>query len=430
MSFMILEKHSALLGYPNETQQPLDANHHDVCKFTDTHGPNYISVVGALRSIVNTVQTSKETEEIEKGADEDIASVTNLLVISGLPEEDIAECHLVRKLGTCRHFLQSEESNNWVDGSSSPVLWIYGPPGGGKPILCSTVVDHLEAGHRCAYFFFKHGRQQKSSVGNMLRSLAYQTTLEVPSYRRALADLARSGVRLDHSDASTIWKRAYLPMLSCETEGFYWVLDGIDESESSKQMVELMSATSGFKSPPRILLPAIAQCFQVAERRIPVRSFAWSSNEDIRLFVAEEIGYLPSDEGFKTQTTNGIIEHAQGNFLWASLVLKRILMCHRHEQVTKVLKKTQVGINELYHRMLSAVADLDLQDDKILAHIRLSWAMYAKTSLTVHELSGAYSAEFRPVIDIKYTVSQVCGQFVVVDTQNRISLVIIPLKTI
>lgn len=428
MSFMILEKHSALLGYPNETQQPLNANHHDVCKFTDTCDPNYISVVGALRSVVNTVQIPKKTEGMDSRTEKDLADVKILLGISGPPEEDIAECHSVWKTGTCQHFLQSEEFSNWVDDGSSFVLWVHGPPGCGKSILCSAVVDHLlEASHRYAFFFFKHDSQQKS-IGNMLRSLAYQIALEVSSYRHALADLARSGVRLNHSDAPTIWKRVYLSVLSSlEIGRLYWVLDGIDESESSKQVVELMSATSGFKSPPRILLssrplPTIAQCFQVANRRIPVRGFAFSSNKDIRLFVAEEIEYLPSDKGFKAQTVNEILERAQGNFLWASLVTKRVLRCHRQEQVTKVLEETPVGMDGLYSRMLRAVAELSLHEDKVLARILFSWAMYAKTPLTVDELSEAYSAQFRPVMDIKHTVSQICGQLVVVDTHDRISL--------
>ncbi|KAI1777247.1 hypothetical protein F4818DRAFT_457157 [Hypoxylon cercidicola] len=399
--------------------------------FTDTSDPNYISVVGALRSVVSTVQSSKKREETtDDSAEEDLADITKLLGISGPPEDDIAACRSARKTGTCRHFLQSEEFDNWVNDGSCPVLWIHAPPGFGKSTLCSAVVDHLlESGHRCAYFFFKHDSQQKKSVGSMLRSLAYQTALQVPDCRRALAELARSGVRLNHSDALVIWKQLYLSILpSLEFEIIYWILDGIDESESSKQVIEFMSTTSGFKSPLRILLssrplPAITQYIQVAERRIPVHSFALSSNEDIRLFVAEQIEYLPSDDGFKAETINHILERSQGSFLWVSMVLQRVLRCHRQDQVKRVLEETPTGMDGLYNRMLSVVADLDFEEDKALAEILFSWAIYAKTPLTVDELTAAYSSEFRSILDIKHTISQVCGEFVVVDTNNRISLV-------
>ncbi|KAI1141765.1 hypothetical protein F5Y05DRAFT_272392 [Hypoxylon sp. FL0543] len=428
MSFMILEKHSSLLGYPNETPQPLIANHHDVCKFTSTDDPNYVSVVGALRSVVSAVRSSKESNST---VEEDLAHVANLLGVSGPPEDDIAACRAVRKAGTCQQFLTSKDFYNWVYTDSRSVLWVHAPPGSGKSTLCSAVIDHLlEEGSHCAYFFFKHGIRQKRSLGNMLRSLAYQIALKIPKYRQALAELSKSGLRLQSSDALTVWKRVYLSTLANEKfEAFYLVLDAIDESESSKQVVEFISGMGEFESLIRVLVfsrpvPTLSQSFQKAGRRIYVNSVALPSNEeDIRLFVAEEIEYLPSDDDFKLQTTNEIIRRSQGNFLWASLVLKRVVRCHRQDQVKRVLEETPDGMDELYDRMSTAVADLDLQEDKVLSRILFSWAMYAKTPLTVEELSEPYANEFGSVMDLKHTISQICGQFVVVDTNNRLSLV-------
>ncbi|KAI1410400.1 hypothetical protein F5Y13DRAFT_202173 [Hypoxylon sp. FL1857] len=428
MSFMILDKHSSLLGYPNETPQPLIANHHDVCKFTNTDDPNYVSVVGALRSVVTTARSSKESDS---AVQEDLAHVTTLLGISGPPEDDIAACRAVRKAGTCQQFLSSDDVYHWMHTDSCPVLWVHAPPGSGKSTMCSAVIDHLmEEGHHCAYFFFKHGNRQKRSLSNMLRSLAYQSAVRIPSYRHVLVDLAKSGIRLQNSDALTVWKRLYLSTLSNQKfESIYWVLDAIDESESSKQVVEFISKMDEFVSPIRVLvfsrpLPTLSQSFQKAKRRIHLNSLALPSNEDdIRLFVAEEIDYLPSDDNFKLETTNEIIRRSQGNFLWASLVLKRVVRCHRQDQVKRVLEETPDGMDELYDRMSGAVGDLDLQEDKVLARILFSWAMYAKTPLTIEQLSEPYSNEFGSVMDVKHTISQICGQFVAVDTNNRVSLV-------
>ncbi|KAI1769316.1 hypothetical protein GGR53DRAFT_153782 [Hypoxylon sp. FL1150] len=431
MSFPIVEKHSALLGYPNEIQQPLNANHHDVCKFTNTSDPNYISVLGALRSIVGTVKTCKGIKETtDDSAEEDLKHVTRLLGISGPPEEDIAECRSVRKIGTCQQFLQGDEFRSWVNEGSHPILWVHAPPGSGKSTLCSAMIDHLqEAGHHCSYFFFKHNSLPKKSIGTMLRSLAYQTALSVPSYRRALVDLAQSGVRLTYSDPLVIWKQVYLSLLSTfELEVMYWVIDGIDESESSRQVIEFVSATSGFRSPLRILLtsrplPPITRYFQVAKQKVPVHSLALQSTEDIRLFITEEIEYLPSDETFKTETTRHILERAQGNFLWANLVVQRILRCHRQEQVERVLEEAPDSMDALYSRMLNVVSDLDSPEDKSMARILFSWAMYAKAPLTIDELTATYFTEFNSVLDINHTIGQVCGQLVVVDTHGRVSLV-------
>ncbi|KAI2463874.1 hypothetical protein F4781DRAFT_98384 [Annulohypoxylon bovei var. microspora] len=428
ISFMIVEKHSSVLGYPDETPHPLIANHHDVCKFTSPDDPNYISVVGALRSVVTSARIYKETGS---NIEEDLALVTALLGISAPPEEDIAACHATRKAGTCQQFLNTKEFNTWKRAESYPILWIHAPPGYGKSTTCSMVVDHLlDQGQHCAYFFFKHESRQKRSLGNMLRSLAYQSALMVPSYCHALANLAKSGLRLHASDALTVWKRIYLSLLSSlKCEVIYWILDGIDESESVEKVVDFIPMTSEFETPIRVLvfsrpLPVIGRLFQRSKQAISVSSMALPRNEgDIRLYVAEEIDHLPSNDGFKAETTDEIIRRSQGSFLWASLVLKRIARCHRKEQVKRVLEETPDGMDELYNRMLSAVANLDFQEDKILARILFSWAMYAKTPLTVEELSEPYADEFGSIMDLKHTINQICGQFVTVDTHNRISLV-------
>ncbi|KAI1208242.1 uncharacterized protein F4807DRAFT_432137 [Annulohypoxylon truncatum] len=428
MSFMIVEKYSSVLGYPDETPHPLIANHHDVCKFKSTDDPNYVSVVGALRSVIATARISKETSS---SAEEDLAQVTTLLGISAPPEDDIAACRAVRKAGTCEQFLETKEFNDWKGGRSSPVLWVYAPPGNGKSTMCSAVVDDLlEQGQHCAYFFFKHESRQKRSVSNMLRSLAYQSALIVPSYCHALADLAKSGLRLHALDTVTLWKKLYLQVLSSlRHEVIYWILDGIDESESVEQLVDLIPMVSGSEPLIRVLvfsrpLPAISRSFQRIGEIVSVDTMALPSNEgDIRLYVTDRIEHLPSNDNFRAEIISEIIRRSQGSFLWASLVLNRIVRCHRQGQVKRVLSETPDGMDELYDRMLSTVENLEFQEDKILARILFAWAMYAKTPLTVDELSEPYSDEFGSIMDLKHTISQICGQFVTVDTHNRVSLV-------
>lgn len=46
---LIVEKESAILGYPQETSNPLNADHHTICKFKSREGGNYISVRNMLK---------------------------------------------------------------------------------------------------------------------------------------------------------------------------------------------------------------------------------------------------------------------------------------------------------------------------------------------------------------------------------------------
>ncbi|KAL1862499.1 hypothetical protein VTK73DRAFT_6875 [Phialemonium thermophilum] len=429
----ILDKSSSVMGYPNETPQPLVANHHNVCKFTGVDDPNYTSVVGALRSVIasTTARLGRESAHLE----DDLLRVRSMLGVSGPPEDDIAAARSVRKPGTCDAFLATPQAREWLTSRSPHLLWAHAPPGNGKSTTCSYVIDHLlESGHPCAYFFFRHEERNKRSVSYMLRSLAYQTALQVPSFRQALVERAKAGLQLHAADpAATVWKRLLLPALTASVVeidgGVFWVVDAVDESESSKQFFEVVSSLGDLESPVRVLafsrpLASIGQAFQLARRRMSAAQMPLPGNgDDIRRVVASEIEYLPSADDFKKQTIEKITSRAQGNFLWASLVLRRVVGCHRQDQVQQVLDATPDGMERLYDRMLDVVAGLETAEDQTLARVFLSWALHARTPLTVDELTEAYRAETRSIMDLRHTINQVCGEFVVLDPHGKITLV-------
>ncbi|KAL2015463.1 hypothetical protein VTK56DRAFT_5388 [Thermocarpiscus australiensis] len=428
MSIMIVDKPTAVMGYPNETPTPLAANHHDVCKFTSKKDPNFISVVGALRSVASSILSPA----VDATSKQDLQHLADLLGVSGPPEEDLSFGRSARKEGTCEGFLASEEVSSWLHSRSRRVLWVHAQPGSGKSILCSFVIERLlDAGDHCSYFFFKYRQRNKQSTSDMLRSLAYQTALQLPPFRRALVDLAKSGVCLSKADSSVVWEKLYSSILTGigTGESIFWVIDGLDEAESSKRVVELLSRVAEFECHIRILifsrpLASINQAFQLARRKIPVADMPLPDNRnDIRLMVAEEIDYLLSGDDFKAKTVDEIAVRSQGNFLWASLVTKRVVECHREEQVIRVLDSMPDGMHQLYDRMMGAIVDLELDEDKALAKLLLTWAMYAKTPVTVEELSEVYPAELSSIMNFNHTISQVCGQFVVADPQGRVTLV-------
>ncbi|KAK3309390.1 uncharacterized protein B0T15DRAFT_481111 [Chaetomium strumarium] len=419
VSVMVVDKATALMGYPNETPTPLAANHHDVCKFTSTKDPNFTSVIGALRSVARSVVSPTDDHASRK---RDLQHLVDLLGVTGPPEEDLSFGRSARKEGTCESFLASDEVDSWFRSKSRRILWTHAQPGGGKSTLCSFVIGRLfDAGHKCSYFFFKYGHRDKQSTSSMLRSLAYQMALQLPEFRRALIGLAESGVRVAQADSATIWEKIFSSALAGirADEDMCWVIDGLDEAESSKRVVELLSRVAEFESQVRILvfsrpLANINQAFQLARRRLPVVDMPLLDNQnDIRRMVAEEMDYLLSGDNFKAQAVDEIVARSQGNFLWASLVTKHVVKCHREEQVKRVLDSTPNGMHALYDRMADAVINLELEEDKVLARM----------PVTVEELSEIYPAEMSSIMDLNHTISQVCGQFVVVNSQGRVTLV-------
>lgn len=54
---MVLGKESSILGYPGEVSKSLNADHHDVCKYTNQEDPNYVTVRNVLKSLAKTLQS-------------------------------------------------------------------------------------------------------------------------------------------------------------------------------------------------------------------------------------------------------------------------------------------------------------------------------------------------------------------------------------
>ncbi|KAK7993894.1 hypothetical protein PG989_007275 [Apiospora arundinis] len=425
---MIVGKDSAVLGYPGETSQPLTANHHDMCKFKGTDDPNYTAVISALRSAISSAIAQTPNTRLE----ENLKAVKEALGASGPPEDDMALARSVRKEGTCERFMVSREFVAWKRMEYPGLLWAHAHPGNGKSTLCAFTVDRLlEQGAVCVYYFFKFDQRDKISIGGMLRSLALQMALALPSACHELAKVARTSVNLPRTDPSRLWKILFLTSIAnvrTEREVF-WVIDGLDESESSRKVVELLSETGMFTSKIRVLVfsrphPTIIQAMSRARKKINIMDVDISNNlEDIRMAVLEDIEYLPSDDAFKKDTTEEITRRSQGNFLWATLVARQVTHCHRKDQVRRILETTPDGMDNLYDRMLLAVSSLDSSEDQSLARILLSWAMYARTPLTVEELSEIHHRELDTLIELKHTVYHVCGQFVVINANNKVSLV-------
>ena len=60
---MVLEKESAVLGYPGEISKALDADHHGVCKYDGPEDPRYLTVRNVLRSLVGNADSGVNNGE-------------------------------------------------------------------------------------------------------------------------------------------------------------------------------------------------------------------------------------------------------------------------------------------------------------------------------------------------------------------------------
>ncbi|KAL8848384.1 MAG: hypothetical protein Q9221_006583 [Calogaya cf. arnoldii] len=436
---MVLEKDSSILGYPNEISKALDADHHNVCKYTNQQDPNYISVRNALKSLLRKSTTAtpavplipQPTLPDDKA---DMKSVETLLAVSETPEDDYDFFRDRWMPGSCEWIFSRPSFRSWLHDttSASRILWVNGLPGCGKSVLSSFIIGQLQdKGYNCQYYFFRFGDHNKRTANALLRSLAYQVAMNLPELREQCQKLSEDGVKLEKAEGRTIWQKLFASKL-CKIhsgEPLYWVIDALDECEAPQTLLNLLSSVSSSKIPLRMIFvgrktQALSASFQRMDPTIQVDELsANDTKEDLNRYVENEIEYMRGDSGIKARIIQTVGEKANGNFLWVHLVLKEILQCHTEAAIEQALEEMPPDLEPLYHRMETALSKSSRPGDRILSNAILTWVICSERMLTLEELSEALKPEFSSVLDLRLTVSQVCGDFVVIDAKGRVGMV-------
>ena len=452
---MVLEKESSILGYPGEVSKSLNADHHDVCKYTSQDDSNYTSVRNALKTLVGNLRSRGMSDHLririlvythafsmpginvtESQSAEETKLVEQLFAGSQTLEDDFAFLRQRWMPGTCQWILSEPTFKLWQEETSgSRILWLNAPPGSGKSILSAYTINHLrELGHYCHYFLFKFGDCTKRSATALLKSIGIQLAQDIPAFRREFSKLSREGVTIDKKDARFIWQKIFTAVVSqiALHKPLYWIIDGLDESDSSKDLLDLLQNLPTFRTPIRIFIvsrktEALSLAFDRLSVSVPVdiiqRDGQEDTSYDIRIYVEHELRYMRGTEDLKLQVMESILHRADGSFLWVHLVLEEILGCHTQQAIEQTLEEIPAGMGALYQRMELAVANNSKEADRILAKTLLTWIVCARRPLTLKELSQALTPEFPEFLDLKRTIQDVCGQFLIVDHSSHVAMV-------
>ncbi|MCJ1434911.1 hypothetical protein MMC27_004281 [Xylographa pallens] len=431
MKLMVLDKDSSILGYPDEISKQLYADHHDVCKYSSPQDPNYISVRNILAALVARCRApdpafSKQAEDFKK--------VDVLLAVYERPDND---CSFFRDRwmpDTCDWILSDPSFQAWADQSKpASILWLHALPASGKSVLCSYVINYLkESGALCQYFFFRFGDQAKRSPTELLRSIASQIARDVPSFRRRLSELSDDGLRLDKADARSLWKALFVTkFISAPPPGpLYWVVDALDESDHPSVLLELFSIElSSLCLPIRVIFTSrhnqkLSLAFDRLAVHNTVRSLALDTNHsDISIYIEKEVEYIVGTVEFKRDVITRILERANRNFLWVHITLQEICQCHSSEEIDQILRDVPPEMEVIYERMQKSITQNAKPSERELARNILMWTTCARRSLYLHELAEALRPDFPVFLDLRRTIGYTCGELIVVDAKNRVTMV-------
>jgi WD40 repeat protein len=430
---LIVERHSAVLNYPNERRTYLDANHRDIARYSSRNNPSYLTVRNALAIVVEK-ERSNTTESRSQLADQRREDLCDFLRIQDAPEDDLMVHNSVRLPGSCEWLFQKESFLEWQNSICSKICWLLGRPGVGKSVMSSYIITRFQGLNRdCSYFFFTRGDKNKDNINCFLRSMAFQMAILHPDILQAIMKLASEPVwkefSIDKIDYSPIWRKIFLTgILKIRLQRpQYWIIDSIEECRGGDEILSLLARVQEVWS----------LCILITSRR-PMDTFQSGntpmmdvitqtisnedSNADISLFLRSNITALHSSADGRDALISEILEKANGCFLWAYLLQRELRLIHTAAGIRRVLAAIPADMDELYQQILQQMADSP--QNKTLTEVILLWTVCALRPLTTEELRMAIQIDMEDeVLDIERLIEACCGNLVFVDGLKRVQLV-------
>lgn len=429
---LIVDPESAVLGYREEKQVPMNADHRLICKFDTPLDPNYIALRDALASTVARLQG--DAASVDGPAErQQLGDLKKYIGISTEAYEDDLSAVLEARIpGSCQWLDLNDNFNYWKEGPSETdrVFWIKGKPGSGKSVLAGYVIDQLrKSNETVSFFFFKHGDEKKSHLRDCLLSLAFQMATTIPEGGKAVLQMRNDNIRLDTLDERALWRVLFTTgILRVMPPGkHFWVIDALDECSNPSFFFNLAVSRS---LPMRILI--VSRDTMELELRFPAKETgglhalqisASDTTPDLRLMIESHTNTLEAVQlEDRLHLLETVLERSQGSFLWTLLVLKEFERCHSKKEISHVLSTVPAGMEPLYRRILDAMSRADR--GKALAKAILIWATCASRPMTTGELSGALSFDVEDEFpQLEQSISALCGDLVVVDMFGKVRLV-------
>ncbi|KAL7943440.1 hypothetical protein V8C42DRAFT_329047 [Trichoderma barbatum] len=428
-AIVLVDKFSATLGYSHEEVLPLDADHRHICKFAAIEDPNYRKVRNALSRAVEMIQLKDEPYSATASR----ARLEKYLNTDDSYQDDLFNCQNAKLPGSCVWFTENPVFAEWLDldkqpegPTSPPILWLTGPPGAGKSIIFSHVVDFTTAKDAyCEYFFFRKGQANGNGLGPFLLHMAYQMALNDAAVRRRIFKLQDNSVSWQFHDEKSIWRKLFVDGIfqTRLKSPHYWLIDGLDECSGASAFFKLVS-----QIPDSIRIFVTSRNTPEIERGISsigscVRTHSLSITDtaaDIQAVIRTGLEILSLHD--IAQLEPRLVEKASGSFMWVRLVLQELETAFTDEDVEEVLNEVPNDLYKMYERILHTIEN-ERRRAKVAKSI-LFFVVLAVRPLTLDELCHAMQYELGQTLHkMDQVITLACSQFVTINHRSRVQIV-------
>ena len=276
--------------------------------------------------------------------------IVNGWLSNGSIAKEDQEAHSSRRrhdLSSGLWLLQKDEIRNWLDRGAyqSPIVWMNGPPGAGKTVLTSCVVEECQQRYAqdpeaaIAYFYCKHGDASRDNFFAMARSLVWQLFRQRANLLPWLYEVSvESGQATLNTDEELC--RMLVTHALKSVNKMYVIVDGLDECTEveHKKVIKFFHTLIGQLSDnkrERLHCLLVGQNDDVSVKllsnRTTVRSLTvteFDNKKDIftfctRMSIKIRDKFDLNDVTCRELAAN-VSGHAKGMFLYAKLVMKNL----------------------------------------------------------------------------------------------------------
>ncbi|RYP79807.1 hypothetical protein DL769_002752 [Monosporascus sp. CRB-8-3] len=309
----------------------------------------------------------------------------------------------IAQSGTCEWLLAHQTYRSWATCDRG-LLWIKGKPGAGKSTLLQYALKNVMVasnigGRALVLSFFFHGRGaelQKTPLG-LFRSLLHQLLSQVPD---ALSDLVEifQERRKNMGKPGEKWKwhlrelqdsfESSLPKV-LETQPVWLFVDALDECGEEDAVRLALKFRSLLNGLPSTAVERLHICFSCRHYPIPADldgaleiCLEDENKSDISTYVQARL----SENHVRTAPTimDLITARASGVFMWARLVVERILSLERQrasrKKIESVIRSIPSDLDNLYQEHVQRM------DDKPASLKLIQWICFAIQPLSLDEL--------------------------------------------
>ncbi|KAI8689143.1 hypothetical protein NCS55_00170400 [Fusarium keratoplasticum] len=309
---------------------------------------------------------------------------------------------------TCDWILDRPAFRHWraTEVSAKPngpnLLWVNGPAGFGKTILCAHVVEHLSSNldTPVAHFFFASDFESHEDPYFALRSWISQ----IVSRHEDAFEHARQRWE---SDPDTVATRATIITLFTQLlhviPGCTLVADGLDEcahldnssTSVAKFLHDVRDAVAGTNA--RVLVvsrdePEIRHALiddareSFAEYKIIPEDVRSDTAAYSRSIVNKKL--LNKSDDVKSNLSKKMTDRCQGQFLWLKMQEKFLGGWMNEKQLQHAIANTPTGLEHLYDDNWTRIIQLgEWQRHRAFALLR--WTAFALRPLTINEITEA-----------------------------------------